>query len=373
MDRNPQTRHASETLHETAADWLQRLDHPELKEEEIQAWLEWFGASDQNRKAFEELQALRRRLRELPDEYRHELKQRIRPEHLQTKTTSEDFRERLGLPLRPGDAPLFSSPTHVKGENRIARVFALAASVVLALTATVFIWKQNKQDAIATLKPVASLASKPGRILPAILPDGSKLDLGARSAIAIDFTGQQRQIEMEDGEAYFTVKPDKQKPFVVRAGPVSVTAVGTQFNVQKAGNRIVVTVSEGTVKVASGEGPNLPESASRPLLAPAGYQVIYDTTISAKPTMRAIDPTAATAWREGHLEYMSEPLSSVIATLNRYTEHSITLEDPTLARLNYTGTIEVKSVEEWIEALPRIFPVEIQAGPEDQVKIDRRH
>ena len=43
---------ASESPYELAADWLQRLDDPELAEQDLQAWLEWFEASDDNRKAF---------------------------------------------------------------------------------------------------------------------------------------------------------------------------------------------------------------------------------------------------------------------------------------------------------------------------------
>ena len=60
-----------------AADWLQRLDDPALPEADLQAWLHWHGQSEQNRKAFEEIQTLYRQLRDLPGDYRRELRQRF--------------------------------------------------------------------------------------------------------------------------------------------------------------------------------------------------------------------------------------------------------------------------------------------------------
>src|SRR5262245_36377543 len=105
-------------VHRMAADWVQRLDSPDLKEDELQSWLEWCGASDANRKAFEELQSLRARLRHAP------------------AALSADVRERLNI-----------SPV---ARSRVPR-FALAASLSAVAVATAAFWWITQRDAVETV------------------------------------------------------------------------------------------------------------------------------------------------------------------------------------------------------------------------------
>ena len=77
MTLNPESQAREEARRKAAADWLQRLDDPALPEADLQAWLHWHGESEQNRKAFEEMQTLYRQLRDLPGGYRRELRQRF--------------------------------------------------------------------------------------------------------------------------------------------------------------------------------------------------------------------------------------------------------------------------------------------------------
>ncbi len=367
---------------EQATEWLIRLQEDDVGDEEIVRWIDWCEADADNRKVFQSLLPLWEAFDDRPPPASIGA---LLTEHGWTAltergvtTSSEEGRTPFAEQARPADNVARLDKNRVKPAGTYARLPLAAAAVVLVVvTAVVSVW-YNERGAGQVLPPIATLESKPGHMRPVVLPDGSKLDLGARSAVAINFTGQRRQIEMEDGEAFFAVKPDKQKPFVVHAGAVRVTAVGTQFNVQKTGTRVVVTVSEGAVRTDSaipataGGGKQAPDDpAAQPVLAPAGYQVIYDAALSSKPTMRAIDPAAAIAWRQGHLEYDAEPLSSVIAAVNRYSRQTVVLDD-SLARLNYTGTIEVGSVDEWLQALPRIFPVQIERAPGDELRIARR-
>src|SRR5258708_37124882 len=77
MTPNPESQAREDARRKAAADWLQRLDDPALPEADLQAWLHWHGESEQNRKAFEEMQTLYRQLRDLPGDYRRELRRRV--------------------------------------------------------------------------------------------------------------------------------------------------------------------------------------------------------------------------------------------------------------------------------------------------------
>jgi transmembrane sensor len=224
-------------------------------------------------------------------------------------------------------------------------------------------------DAMRPFNSITKLNSAVAVNRAATLPDGSSLALGAQSVVAIDFKGAQRTVELNEGEAFFAVKHDKTRPFVVRAGGLSVTAIGTQFDVLRTGSRVAVTVKEGLVQVATNPTTNAPAWS---LLAPAGHQVVYDAAQHVGPSLRVVDPAATTAWQQGRLEYIEEPLASVIANLNRYSSRHITVRDADLSRLAYTGTIEVQSIDEWLRALPLIFPLRVASGDDGQVLIERR-
>src|SRR6202012_398829 len=90
----------------------------------------------------------------------------------------------------------------------------------------------------------------------------------------------------------------------------------------------------------------------------AGRAVSYDPETQA---MRIMDvPTAsAPAWRGHRLDFANEPLSSVVDTVNRYSAKPIRLTDADLGRLTFTGTVEVDTIDSWVSALPRVFPVRV--------------
>ena len=83
------------------------------------------------------------------------------------------------------------------------------------------------------------------------LPDGSEVELDLKTRLSFANFRDIRRVVLDDGEAYFHVTHDTAHPFVVRAGKGSITVTGTRFNVWKYQDNVVVTVTEGSVKVRS--------------------------------------------------------------------------------------------------------------------------
>lgn len=186
-----------------------------------------------------------------------------------------------------------------------------------------------------------------------ILPDGSTLTLAPRTQVDVDFSGPTRRLSLSPGEAYFKVHPDKRKPFVVRTGDVTVTAVGTAFDVRSEPGRAVVTVQEGVVTVV---GMRSATQMSGTWRVTAGYQVLYDTN-SREVRLSAVDPTRALDWRDGRLRYFDEPLDAVVNDVNRFSERPIKVADPAVGRFRFTGTIFLDSIDDWISAIQSTFPI----------------
>ncbi|MBN8888403.1 MAG: FecR domain-containing protein [Rudaea sp.] len=322
-----------------AAEWVLLLRQEPVKDEDIVGWLQWREADPRNQFAFERAQKLLGLMHSLSPE------------------------EILGD--EPGESPRADADSHAP-RRRSARATehrtrrwrngmigsAFAATALLALA-----WHfalPPRQNAVGEQAIVT--AAQP--LQTTQLPDGSSMELGAKTVVAVNYTERQRTLELNGGEAYFSVAPNKARPFVVAAGPVRVRAVGTAFNVRRAGDRVVVTVTHGKVDVyeAGAADEHEPE---HPVRVAAGGQIAWNGERK-KPVIETVDPGVALAWREGRLEYAAEPLDAVIADLNRYSRISVVIEDESVKRLRFTGTVLTNATEEWLRALPGNFPVQLR-------------
>ncbi|HEY0066102.1 MAG TPA: FecR domain-containing protein [Flavisolibacter sp.] len=147
------------------------------------------------------------------------------------------FRQRIAEPRIPAKKKQpFLTPL------RIAAVFILLAGIAL--------WVYfSQQD-----KPAQTLAVQShGRVLTDTLPDGSMVTLNRNSSLSYKakFKGDTRSVALK-GEAFFDVRPDKSKPFVVQVNDVTVRVVGTSFNIKAEGGKTEVIVETGIVQVTRG-------------------------------------------------------------------------------------------------------------------------
>jgi transmembrane sensor len=88
-----------------------------------------------------------------------------------------------------------------------------------------------------------------GEIMHEILNDGSRLALAAGSEASGVYTRRERRVSLKRGEAAFEVRHDPAWPFVVDAGELRVTVLGTRFAVSRLAGRTRVSVERGQVRV----------------------------------------------------------------------------------------------------------------------------
>lgn len=229
--------------------------------------------------------------------------------------------------------------------RRFASLLPIAAAVLLAVGAAAFFALRNPTP-VSSSKLSTPLAMHSA----SVLDDGSKLSLGGLSTVSTRFSDDERLVVIESGEAFFDVAPDVKRPFVVQVGPVAITAIGTAFNVRRGPDHIVVAVTEGRVGIGTGAG--------EPVIVDANQKISY-SMFERRFSIAPVNPDAATSWQKGVFKYVGEPLSEVVADLNRYASHRIVIADETLASERYTGTIFGSRIDEWLEALQTAFPVEL--------------
>ncbi|PBJ14372.1 FecR family protein [Flavobacterium sp. ACN6] len=177
-----------------------------------------------------------------------------------------------------------------------------------------------------------------------ILADGTKVYLNTVSSIKYptQFNGDQRVVELE-GEAYFEVAKNKNKPFIVKSGDQSIEVLGTHFNVHAYNNESVLktTLLEGSVAVSY--------KNQKSILKPGQQSSVSDNFSKIK--IKEVDTEAAVAWKNGRFKFDNADLKSVMKQLERW--YGIKVEyrgDVSDVRFN-GGTFMNKNLSEVLKVL----------------------
>jgi transmembrane sensor len=238
------------------------------------------------------------------------------------------------------------------------RRMALAAMLLLALTG-LFAASLLAPNAVG-LSGISNFETAVGQNAVLRLPDGSRVQLGGHTRLSVVMKPHLRQIDLLSGEACFQVAKDHTRPFLVRAGTATVTAVGTEFNIRRSDDRIVVSVLEGRVLVQP-LAPVVPIAwipLSKAVGTPAPVSAGQRTTVDRRGTesTEAVgDASSAVAWQEGHLAFEAEPLRYVVQDVNRYAEKPIVIADSRTGDLRVTGTVTEANIIGWVNSLQAAF------------------
>ena len=196
---------------------------------------------------------------------------------------------------------------------------------------------------VAALAPSAALRLRSdvvtgvGERRAVTLADGSRMVLGPQSAVA--FGKQGRGVTLVAGQAWFEVEHDATRPFVVEAGAVRATDLGTAFEVRRQGEAVDIAVAHGLVGV-SGRGV---EATLTP-----GDRIVVTPERSQKERL-ALDAIAP--WRDGYLLVQDASIGAVVSELRRYQPGVVMVTDKTLAERRVTGLYALDQPEAALRAL----------------------
>ena len=194
------------------------------------------------------------------------------------------------------------------------------------------------------------------------LPDGTRVILGADTALSVALGPHHRTVVLKRGEAWFRVAHQPGWPFRVRAGDGIITDLGTAFAVDRESRRIEVTVTEGRVEITlvpRRQAAFIHAPPLKPIRLHRGERYAYGPETA--QIVRSIDPRLAIAWTHGELEFTDEPLRDVVENLNRYTSKPIIIS-PAAGSLRVTTLIRVSEIPAWLNALGHVLPVTVSEG-----------
>ena len=215
---------------------------------------------------------------------------------------------------------------------RPVAILAAAAAIVIAARLLL----QRNGDERALLRDAAAgraFTTAVGKRDSLRLPDGGRVILGpaSRLVVAAGYGSRAREVELH-GEAYFDVVHDTTRPFVVRAGDVSVRDVGTSFAVRAdSGRHVRVVVTSGSVMLRSGAA-----SESGALLAAGDIATVQPN--GQVTSQRGVATPQYLAWMRDSLVFRDAPLSEVSDALRRWYGVELRVDDSALAERHLTMT-----------------------------------
>lgn len=185
------------------------------------------------------------------------------------------------------------------------------------------------------------------------LADGTEVWLNAETEIRypVQFTGNKRVVYL-DGEAYFTVAPDKKKPFTVVSTHASVSVLGTQFNFRAYPDEqdVQTTLVSGSVIMQS-------EKYKQQIKLVPGEQGVLEKR-SANLTKQEVNTYLYTAWKDGRFAFRDVRLEDLFNILARWYDLSVFYQSPEAKDIRFTGdlnkTDDFKSILKIIEQNERV-------------------
>jgi len=323
-----------------AARWMALLDSERCNEADRLAFARWLDEDPRHRWAFQELSEVWAQLRTLSD---------VRP----MMDEAQVHRLPSSRPMAPPAVRAARTPRH-EWSTLLASVFAVIGLLIhLGFNAQA----QRFSTGTAEVRNV-------------LLPDGSTVELNARTSLTVEMDKGLRQVTLDSGDAVFHVAKDG-RPFVVSTDRGDVAALGTSFAVQQDESGMEVSVLEGRVAVtlASAELPltvydgkvDFTPRAQRAVLDP-GERVGVSAWLHDRESVTDEQLRRELAWRHGWVEYQDEPLQSVIGDMRRYSPVSIHLADRRLRDIRVTGRFEIGDVSGLLDHLGSANSVTVERG-----------
>ena len=264
-----------DTLHDQAIAWLVRVQSDAATAEDWNGLTDWLDLGPEHQAAFNDVEQL-------------------------SEALSRDASQ-IAPRVRPPSGQVVAFTPRRRAWVRGVMTLAAAAA---CLAVVPFVWGSYQGQATTYRTGV-------GEVRALVLADGTHIRLDAGSTMTVRLGWTARRVTLGEAEAAFDVAKDPHRPFVITVGDQEVKVVGTEFNIRHYDKKTVVTVRRGVVQVRQPDLGPQPIAVLRP-----GDELRHAEGVPGSVRAK-VEPNAAFAWTEGRLEVHDQPLSEIVAYLNR--------------------------------------------------------
>lgn len=235
--------------------------------------------------------------------------------------------------------------------KNVLRIVAVLVPILFISGLALYLNRQTDLFSQTTYSEVYVPKGEDARIF---FQDGTEVFLNADTRIRYPnkFGLRKREVFL-DGEAYFNVSSNRNRPFIVHAQHTQTEVVGTSFNVSAYGN-------SNTIEVVLDEGRTAfhVHQSSYPMLP--GQKIEYDKSTGKTTLRNLINPSNASLWKKNVLHFYDTPLAEVIKVLERRYDVQFQIQAQEALNYSYTLTTKQPGIENVLKELQKISPVKFK-------------
>lgn len=355
-----------ETLDQASA-WIARLRSDKVSKSDKQDFALWVAQSELNKRAFDEVLLLWQSMGQQQESAEELVSGILKATMANTDVAASNDEGRNNSDRLTTPAPRNLHSNHVAVKKPLINIenWFVAAAASIAVVAVILFYNFQPNDTKSDSYH-AIFETRKGELSAFTLPDGSVIELNTDSKVETHYSSQQRHITLEKGEAYFSVASNPSLPFIVDAGAGRITAVGTAFNIYRPGRNTVVTVTEGSVKVADTlnnvSAPDDSQIASKVYekVLVVGQAIEVDAS-EGLGEITVGDENASIAWRKQILVFNETELVAALEELNRYLATPVDCSHPSLLTVKpVSGTFNLKDPENTLTAIIDTYSLQVE-------------
>lgn len=235
-------------------------------------------------------------------------------------------------------------------DNIVKWTLRIAAVMILPLV--IYIGMQIHRDAFLKKETWVEINAPAWSRVQFSLPDGTTGWVNSSSSVKYNGNyNADRQVTLT-GEAFFDVFKDKRRPFKVNTNEVTVTALGTRFNIASYKN-------ERNVEVVLEEGKLLfnNKEMDKPCTMNPNDLVVYDKALKVYST-EVVQPHKYLSWTEGKLVFRNDPLDVIARKLERWYNIDVEVNVSLTEDLRLRATFIDEGLQEVLDLLKRSLPID---------------
>ncbi|WP_195370473.1 MULTISPECIES: FecR family protein [Parabacteroides] len=323
---------------------LHRLIAGSTTEEENRQLMEWFRQCASREEFFKLFESA---WKESPDEMPRDVQERMY--RRLSRGLDEEKKQAKVIPLLS------------RFSWKICQRVAVACIIVVLSLVNYNMYHKQKQ--LSTQNFMVS--AEKGQRAFVTLPDSTKVWLNSDTKISYpaDYGMKERNVALV-GEAYFEVAKNPAKRFVVETKGMQVEALGTAFNINsyKNDNKIIASLFSGSVRVSYEDHVAIlkPHESVKVDLLTRNFLQYEDNNLK-----------DIALWRENEITFDGESLEEIAGIINRLYNTTIYIEDESLKKECYIGTVRNNSLENFIDIINLTTPV-VYENKGDTVFLKRR-
>lgn len=182
-----------------------------------------------------------------------------------------------------------------------------------------------------------------------VLPDGSQITLNKQSTITYAGNRKERKVQLE-GEAFFNIAQDPGKPFVIKVNEVTVTVLGTSFNVKSTNGKTEVIVETGAVEVT--------KNHNSVQLKP--HEKVVITAAENTPTKQSNTDELYSYYRTQTFVCNNTPLWKLVEILNEAYGVNIVIANPEKRNLQINSTFTNSSLDSTLQVIGLTYEIAVE-------------